>query len=273
MSMEARNGAGGSFRANARFLLTCWKVNLASAMEYRISFFLLAGMMFLNNFMWLFFWSMFFNRFPVVNGWELSDVMMLWAISAGGFGLANILFGNFHRIATIVASGQLDVFLTQPKPVLLHVLASRMSLTAMGDFAFAIVVYALVGEHSLMGALLFAVALFISGTLFMAVMIIFGCCSFYFGNSEGISQQVFNSFVALTTYPSDIFKGAAKIVLFSVIPAGFISYLPIGMLKQFDPLFAFSSIGISLLLFAVSVLFFQIGLRRYTSGNAIAMRG
>src|SRR5206468_2659172 len=99
-SMEARNSAGGSFRANARFLLTCWKVNLASAMEYRISFFLLAGMMFLNNFMWLFFWSMFFNRFPVVNGWELSDVMMLWAISAGGFGLASILFGNFHRIAT-----------------------------------------------------------------------------------------------------------------------------------------------------------------------------
>ncbi|GGD70737.1 ABC transporter permease [Paenibacillus nasutitermitis] len=269
----AGSGASGALTANARFLLTCWKVNLASAMEYRVSFFLLAGMMFLNNFMWLFFWSMFFNRFPVVNGWELSDVMMLWAVSAGGFGLASILFGNFHRIATIVANGQLDVYLTQPKPVLLHVLASRMSLTAIGDFAFAIVVYALVGDHTLAGVLLFAAALIISGTLFMAVMIIFGCCSFFFGNSEGISQQVFNSFVALTTYPSDIFRGAAKILLFSLIPAGFISYLPIGMLKHFDPLFAFSAAGISMLLFAVSVVLFQAGLRRYTSGNAIAMRG
>ncbi|MFC0334594.1 ABC transporter permease [Paenibacillus sepulcri] len=265
--------AGGSFLSNVRFLLTCWKVNFASAMEYRISFFLMAGMMFVNNFMWLFFWSLFFNRFPVVNGWDLNDVMMLWAVGAGGFGWASMLFGNFHRIASIVAAGQLDVYLSQPKPVLLHVIASRMSLTAIGDFAFGIVVYLLVGDHTIIGALLFTVAMLISGVLFMAVMIIAGCCSFFMGNSEGISQQVFNGFLALTTYPSDIFRGLAKMLLFSLVPAGFISYLPIGMLKHFDPLFAFSAIAITVLLFAAAVVFFQIGLRRYTSGNAIAMRG
>ncbi|MDB4866499.1 MAG: family transporter, partial [Cohnella sp.] len=116
-----------------RFLLTCWKVNVASALEYRLSFFLLAGMMFINNFMWLFFWTLFFHRFPVIHGWRLEDVMMLWAVGAGGFGWANVLFGNFHRIASVVSSGQLDVYLSQPKPVLLNVLASRMSVTAAGD--------------------------------------------------------------------------------------------------------------------------------------------
>lgn len=232
----------------------------------------MAGMMFINNFMWLFFWSLFFNRFPLVNNWGLHDVMMMWALGAGGFGWANMLFGNFHRIALIVAGGQLDVYLSQPKPVLLNVMASRMSLTAAGDFAFGLAVYAWVGNHSIRGLLLFMLGLLISGTLFMAVMIIAGCCSFFIGNAEGISQQVFNGFLALTTYPSDIFRGITRILLFTVIPAGFISYLPIGLLRQFNPVFVSGAIGMTAFLSLACVLFFRAGLRRYTSGNAIAMR-
>jgi ABC-2 type transport system permease protein len=265
-------GPAAKLLSTLQFLITCWKVNLSSAMEYRISFMLMAGMMFINNFMWLFFWSLFFNRFPVVNGWSLNDVMMLWALGAGGFGWANILFGNFHRIASIVAGGQLDLYLSQPKPVLLHVIASRMSVTAIGDFAFGIVVYLWVGDHSFTGAALFAVGLLISGALFMAVMIIAGCCSFFIGSSEGIAQQVFNGFLALTTYPADIFRGTARLLLFSLVPAGFISYLPIGLLRSFDPWFVSGAIGTTLLLSVTAVFFFRQGLKRYTSGNAIAMR-
>ncbi|WP_308638949.1 ABC transporter permease [Paenibacillus silvisoli] len=256
-----------------RFLFTCWKVNLASAMEYRLSFILLGGMMFINNFMWLFFWSLFFNRFPVVNGWNLSDVMMLWAVGAGGFGWANMLFGNFHRIASIVSGGQLDVYLSQPKPVLLHVLASRMSVTAAGDFLFGLAVYAWVGEHTAGGALRFAIGLLLSGLIYMGVMIIAGSLAFFFGNSEGISGQVFNSFVALSTYPSGIFRGAAKLLLFTLVPAGFISYLPIGLMRDHDPAFVWQAVGMTVFLLAAGSLLFRAGLKRYTSGNAIAMRG
>ncbi len=269
---DNRTAAGRSF-AVLRFLLACWKVNLAAAMEYRLSFVLLAGMMIVNNLLWLLFWSLFFGRFPVVNGWQLNDVMMLWAVGAGGFGWANVLFGNFNRIAEIVAGGRLDVYLSQPKPVLLHVLASRMSITALGDFIFGLAVYAWAGDHSLRGAALFAAGLLLAGLLFMAVMILAGCCAFFIGNAEGLSQQVFNGFLALTTYPSDIFRGLARAVLFSVVPAGFISYLPIGLLRDFSPPFVCGAAGVTLGFGIAGVLLFRLGLKRYTSGNAIAMRG
>ncbi|AZN43696.1 hypothetical protein EJC50_13510 [Paenibacillus albus] len=256
-----------------KFVFTCWKVNLASAMEYRLSFFMLAGMMFINNFMWLFFWSLFFSRFQVVNGWDLSDVMMLWAIGAGGFGWANILFGNFNQIAPIVSGGQLDVYLSQPKPVLLNVLASRMSLTAVGDFLFSLTIYGWVGDHSLRGLLLFLASLLISGLLIMGVTLIAGCFSFYVGNSDGIARQVFNSFLALSTYPSDIFRGFAKALLFSIIPAGFISYLPIGLLRDFDAEFVLEAISVTVGFLAISIVFFHKGLKKYSSGNAITLRG
>ncbi|SEN13776.1 ABC transporter permease [Paenibacillus sp. OV219] len=270
---ENERQRGSSSWGTLKFLLTCWKVNLASAMEYRLSFFMLAGMMFINNFMWLFFWSLFFSRFQVVNGWELNDVMMLWAIGAGGFGWTNMLFGNFNQIAPIVAGGQMDVYLTQPKPVLLHVLASRMSLTAVGDFLFGLTVFAWVGDHSVRGVLLFTVSLLISGLLIMAVTMVAGCFSFYVGNSEGIARQVFNSFLALSTYPSDIFRGFAKALLFSIIPAGFISYMPIGLLRDFDAVFVLEAVSITVGFLAGSILFFHQGLKRYSSGNAITLRG
>lgn len=256
-----------------RFLLTTWKVNLAAAMEYRLSFLLLAGMMFVNNLIWLFFWSLFFGRFPVVHGWELGDVMMLWAVGAGGFGWANVLFGNFHRVAQIVSSGQLDVYLSQPKPVLLNALASRMSVTAAGDFLFGVVIYAWAGEHTLAGLGKFALGLAISGLLFMGVMLIAGCCAFFLGNSEGIAQQAFNSFVSLTTYPADIFRGMARIALFSVVPAGFISYLPIGLLRSLEPGFVLGATGMAAGTCLAGAWLFRAGLRRYASGNAVSMRG
>jgi len=256
-----------------RFLFTIWKVNLASSLEYRISFLLMAGMMFINNLMWIFFWSLFFHRFPVINGWELNDIMMLWAVSAGGFGWANMLFGNFHRIPSLAATGQLDVYLTQPKPVLLHLLASRMSLTAIGDFAFGLAIYAWAGDHTIQGALLFALGLLVSGCIFMFLMIAAGSLAFFFGNAEGIVQQVFNSFVSLTTYPADIFRGAARIFLFTIVPAGYISYLPIGLLRDQNSGFIAAAVAVTIGMGVFSTIVFHIGLKRYASGNAIVMRG
>ncbi|MGZ4113302.1 MAG: ABC-2 family transporter protein, partial [Tumebacillaceae bacterium] len=104
---------------NLRFMWHCWKLNLAGAMEFRMSFLMTAGMMFLNNTVWIFFWGVYFTRFPLVNGWEMSDVMLMWAVGAGGFGLSASLFGNAYRIANVVSTGQLDTYLAQPKPVLL----------------------------------------------------------------------------------------------------------------------------------------------------------
>ncbi|MFC3344158.1 ABC transporter permease [Paenibacillus abyssi] len=255
-----------------RYLLTCWKLNAAGAMEFRLSFFLTAGMMFINNCIWLVFWGIFFTKFPVVNGWELRDVMLMWAVAAGGFGWANMLFGNFTRVAAITAAGQLDVYLTQPKPVLLSVLASRMSLMAIGDFMFGWVIYGLVGDHSLRGLALFMLGLLISGLLIMFFTLVANSLAFYIGNAEGLAFQVFNGFLALTTYPTDIFRGGVRIILFTLVPAGFISYIPIGLLGGIQDSFLIGALGITALVAGIGIAFFYHGLRRYTSGNQLGIR-
>ncbi|UUZ84160.1 ABC-2 family transporter protein [Paenibacillus sp. P26] len=255
-----------------RFVWTCWKLNLAGAMEFRMSFLMTAGMMVVNNIVWILFWSLYFRRFPIVNGWELHDVMMLWAVSAGGFGLSAVLFGNAYRLASLIAGGQIDLYLSQPKPVLLHILISRMSLSAIGDFLFAIGIYILFGDLSWTGLVKFLLALLITMLIFMFFVILGQSLAFFIGNAEGIGQQMFSAILAFSTYPTGIFSGWGKLVLFTVIPAGFISYLPIGLLRETDFVFLSGALGMSALLFALGTGVFRLGLKRYTSGNQMGLR-
>lgn len=238
------------------FVWGCWKLNLAGAMEFRISFMLTAGMMVVNNLVWIVFWGLYFQRFQVVNGWSLQDVMMMWAVSAGGFGLSAVLFGNAYRLASLIASGQLDVFLSQPKPVLLHILISRMSVSAIGDVLFALLVYGLFGDTSLAGIFKFMLALLIALLIFIFFVVLVQSLAFFIGNAEGIGQQVFNGLLAFSTYPTGIFSGWGKLILFTVIPAGFISYLPIGLLRSMEPLFVWQAIGVAAGLTIVGTAFF-----------------
>ncbi len=242
-------------------------------MEFRTSFLLMAGMMVLNNFVWIFFWSLFFQRFDVVNGWTLQDVMMLWAVSAGGFGIAATLFGNMTRLATLIANGQLDVYLVQPKPVLPSVLASRMSVTAIGDAAFSVILYVMFGDGSWLGFAKYALAHLVAGSIFLFFLVIMHSLAFWIGNAEGLTGQMFNALLSVSTYPTDIFKGWARVIVFTAVPAGFISYMPIGLMRdavQWD--FLLGALGMSAALAAGGTWFFYAGLRRYSSGNMMAMR-
>ena len=254
------------------FIWICWKLNLAGALEFRLSFFLTAGMMITNNLVWIFFWSVYFQRFPIVNGWELQDIMMMWAVSAGGFGLMAVFFGNSTRLAGMIANGQLDVYLSQPKPILLHILISRMSVSAIGDVLFALLIFAWFGQWTLVGIAKFALALVMATLIFLFFTVTVNCLAFFIGNAEGLSFQLFNGILTFSTYPTDIFRGVGRIILFTVVPAGFISYLPIGLLRQVQLPFLLAGLGVTLSLCIGGTLLFYWGLRRYTSGNMISMR-
>lgn len=262
----------GKFLRLLRFIWQCWKLNLAGAMEFRMSFILTAGMMVINNVVWIMFWGLYFGRFPVLNGWELRDVMMLWAIAAGGFGVMATFFGNAMRISNLIATGQLDIYLTQPKPVLLHVLISRMSVSAIGDVLFALIIYVAFGDKSVFGLMKFGLAMVLSTLIFLFFTIIVNCLAFWLGNAEGLSFQLFNALLTFTTYPTSIFRGFGKIVLFTVVPAGFISYLPIGLLRQADIPFISGAIAVTIVLCLGGIYLFYRGLRRYESGNMMGLR-
>ncbi|HEU5368800.1 MAG TPA: ABC-2 family transporter protein, partial [Ktedonobacterales bacterium] len=113
-----------------------------------------------------------------------------------------------------------------------------------------------------------ALALMVA-VIFTAFLVLLGSLAFWLGNSEGLSQQLMGTLISFSTYPTGIFHGAVKLLLFTVLPAGFISYFPVELLHSFRwqlfaGMFAFT-LGIAALAWFV----FYRGLRRYESGNRL----
>lgn len=255
-----------------RFVGHCFAANLSAKMEYRASFFSQIFGMIVNDVLWLVFWWLFFTRFPVVNGWQRDDILMLWALVAFGFGVKNAVFGNFRNIATIIAQGQLDQYLATPKNVLLHVLVSDLEVIGLGDLVFGPLLFALFLPLSWQRVALFLVAGVLVGLLLTAWAVLVHSLAFFFGNAESFAAQAYMSMLHFTTYPIDIFDGWAKLMLFTVLPAGFVSSVPVRIMRHFEPLYLLGLVGATAALSAIATYVFYRGLVRYESGNLVTTR-
>jgi len=249
------------------------RLNLMAQLEYRAAFFSQAVAMFVNNSVWVAFWSLFFYRFPVLRGWDVHDVITLWAIAASGFGLAHSVFGNGLHLPVLIARGQLDAWMLYPRALLSHILLGRMSATACGDAIFGYVVYVAFVHPDLPHFLLFTALTFAVAILFVGFSVLSGSLAFYVGNSEGLSEQWRFALITFGTYPSTLFEGAVKLVLYTFIPAGFINYFPIEALRHMSLADAGMALAGAVAVLCLGVAVFYHGLTRYESGSLMEMRG
>jgi viologen exporter family transport system permease protein len=249
------------------------RLNFNAQLEYRGAFVSQVVAMFINDSVWVIFWALFFTRFPVLRGWNIADVITVWAIAAAGFGLAHAIFGNSLHLASIIAQGQLDVWMLYPRPLLSHMLLGRMSATAWGDALFGYAVYLLFVRPDLTHLALFIALSLSVALLFIGFSVLSGSLSFYLGNSAGLTEQWRFAMITFSTYPAILFEGTVKLLLFTLIPAGFVTYPPIQALRGLSLLHAALAVAGSFGVLAVGVCVFYYGLRRYESGNLMEMRG
>lgn len=249
------------------------RLNLNAQLEYRGAFISQVAAMFLNDAVWVVFWALFFTRFPVLRGWDVKDVITVWAIAAAGFGLAYAICGNGLQLASVIAQGQLDVWMLYPRALLPHMLLGRMSATSWGDALFGYVVYVGVVRPDLTHLLLFVGLTLSVALLFVGFSVLSGSLSFFMGNSAGLTEQWRFAMVTFSTYPAILFEGSVKLLLYTLIPAGFITYLPIQALRDLSLGHAALALAGALGVLAAGVGIFYYGLRRYESGNLMEMRG
>lgn len=254
------------------FIGAYMRANLATALEYRVSLVSQVAGMFINNALWVFFWALYFSRFPVVRGWTLEDVLVLWAVATTSFGLATGTMGNVLRIPRLIAEGQLDFYLVLPKNVLLHLLVSEMRLLHFGDLLFGPVLLLAVVRPAPVKVLVFAVAIVLSAMVLLGFLIFIGSLTFFIGNADAVSGQVVTSLIHFTTYPATIFDRGVRVILYTVLPAGLISTLPVELVREFDWIRLLWLAGAAAAFLGLGVWTFHRGLRRYESGNLMVMR-
>ena len=159
-----------------------------------------------------------------------------------------------------------------PRALVPHLALGKLSPTAMGDLAFGYAAYLLLVKPDLEHFLMYVFLTVAVAVLFTGFNLMRGSLAFFLGQAEVLSEQWFFSMITFSTYPSSLFDGWVKLVLFTLIPAGFVAGLPPEALKQLNWNTALLTGLGALAVLGFGSLCFALGLRSYQSGNLMEMR-
>jgi ABC-2 type transport system permease protein len=176
---------------------------------------------------------------------------------------------NAHHLAYLIAQGRLDYYLVFPRNLLLHVIGSRMIISTVGDVSFGLMAYLFTGLFHPVEMLLFVVAVLLVALIFSAYSVIVGSLAFFMGNSQFSSQQLYLALITFSTYPNSLFSGFSRMLLYTLIPAGFVGAVPVEMIQTHSGDLLLVLLLATIILWSAATAVFYIGVRRYESGSAI----
>ena len=225
MLMEVKN--------QLRVTLLSIKYSIMREMLNKTSFISNIIFMILNNASMIIQWIVLFSLKENFGGYSFKQVLLLWGMASGIYGVAHFFFEKAFDLSFTINSGKLDAYIVQPKNVLISIITSDIQVSAIGDMIFSIIMFFIYG-FTIKGFLLYILFSITGGLMLAAISVILNSLSFWFNNTEMIADTGNSLMVNFATYPDGIFKGLTKILLFTLIPVGISSYIPIKVITKFN---------------------------------------
>lgn len=224
------------------------------------------GIMVVNDIVWVVFWVLFFRRVGSVRGWDSDRIVLLLSVLTSAGGVALGVLANARRVGTLAVDGELDSVLALPVPPLAHLLVRRIEAVNVGDLVFGFLLFFSLGRPTVARTAVFLGAVVAVAVLLTGFLVLTGSLAFFIGRNEG-GELGFHAMILLGAYPVDIFAGAIKVLLYTAVPAAFVSSVPAGLIEDFDVVNALWLIGVAGAFAGAGWATFTLGLRRYTSGS------
>ena len=254
-----------------KVMLLSLKYAIMKEMLNKVTFFSNIIFMILNNAFFIIQWLILYSLRENVGGYTFNQVLMLWGIASGTFGFANFFFKKAYYLSDTITNGKLDAYLVQPKNVLISCITSDVSPSALGDLTYGYIVLFL-SRITISKFVLYTFFVISGGIIMVDIAIILGSLSFYISKSDMIAETGNNFMIYFATYPDGIFKGFVKMILFTIIPIGITTYIPVWILTKFN---IFYFIGIIIFTICITILAFIVfyrGLKRYSSSNLMVAK-
>jgi ABC-2 type transport system permease protein len=261
---------GESRFPTVRFALALVSTSVRAAMAERGAFIMRAALMALNNAIFFTFWVVLLSRVPSVRGYELGDVAVLYGVVAVAHGVAVLVAGGIMYLARVIHDGELDALIAQPKPTLLYAIGLRSQPSGLGDIVSGLAMIGLSGKVTLFAVPLIVGASLAGAVVLVATAVLLHSAAFWLGRTESASRQMYEVILMFSLYPDTLFTGPLRWLLFSIVPAAFVGYLPAQLIRA-------PSVGTAVLIAAgtlayaaIAAFVFDRGLRVYSSGGRFA---
>ena len=227
--------------------------------------------MILNDACFIVQWVILFSLKEDFGGFTLKQVLLLWGMAAGTYGVSRFFFKNAFSLSDLIVKGKLDAFLVQPKNVLLQVITTDVESSALGDILYGYITLIIYGI-TIKNFMLFTIFILSGGLIVTSMAIVFGSLSFWLRKADMIADTGNTLLTNFSTYPDGIFKGVVRLLLYTIVPIGFAIYLPINIIRDFDLIDTLKVVSVTIFLIALANIAFYRGLKRYSSSTVMSAR-
>jgi ABC-2 type transport system permease protein len=257
-----------------RLFAAFFRVSVMGELAYRVNFFWQLFQSILSLVVSLIGLAVIFSYTDTLGGWRPSEILALvgvYFLVGGMIGL--IIQPGMEQLIESVRDGTLDFTLTKPEDTQLIVSIKRIDIWRLIDIMLGLVVLvaALIWMGEKVGiwqAGSFILMLIAGAVIVYSFFLILSTLSFWFVRVENI-LVIFQSIYEAGRWPVSLYPGWLRYGLTFVIPVAFATTIPAEALTvrlTWETLVG--AVGLAVGLFAVSRLFWRVGLRHYSGTSA-----
>lgn len=246
-------------------------IHLKSQMQYKMSFFLSILGQFLVSFTVLLGLFFVMNRFSIVDGFTLQQVLLCFATVLMAFSLAECFARGFDLFPHMLSNGEFDRVLVRPKGIIFQVLAQKVEFTRLGRLTQAVFVFCYAiptsGVTWSPDKKITLVLMILCGmAVFFGLFLIYASITFFTIEGLEFMNVLTDGGREFGTYPYSIYgKEILKFLTF-VVPLALIQFYPLlYILGETNNIFNMLSPLAGLLFLFPAYALWRFGLRKYKS--------
>lgn len=178
--------------------------------------------------------ALILTRFGTLGGWTWSEMALLLAFHLLGYSLgASMSFTQFRELEETVRLGTFDAILVKPIGPWTFMVFSGLNIGYLGHIllAMGLMAWALTqvtADWTILNAAYFVATLISAAMVVASIMTMIGATALIWVRSRHL-YAIFFGFWELARYPLVIFPFPLQLLMLTIAPLGFMSYVPVAV--------------------------------------------
>lgn len=251
------------------FLKTAICTNFKLSVALRAAFLITLCIVIAKHLLYLVTWNVFFARYKTVQGWNFEEMLLMYGIVSFSIGIVEVFFYGLKELPRMIEMHQLDVFLLQPKNLILNVAMSKGDISAIGEVILGILLMIYSGYFLSPAIVLVG---FLGPVFIFSFYLYLSSLAFFITNSTNFIRELYQNANIVATQPNSAYRGLFRIFTLTLLPTAFISFFPIEYFRTGLLQYLFLTALGTGIFFSTACWIFYCGLKRYESGSNIVLR-
>jgi ABC-2 type transport system permease protein len=217
-------------RDRLRFYRILYVTALKARTEYRADFLVGVATAVLGQSAALAFYWTISRQGGTFGEWPIAGVLFLHALCALVLGVSELTVNGIWSVPWYIASGEVDRLLVYPVNSLTFMLMSRPEAHGLGNLVTGLVLLCISwSQLALAPGLLLLLPLWVASgvAIYTSALVLLGCFCFRIVGPAGQHFWFVYQLLASCRYPMKVYPRWLQMVLFSVFPMGFATFLPV----------------------------------------------